>query len=326
MVVMTAATRWLVGFGATVVVVAMLWLLFGPAMAWLAGSDLDRLSPKERLDAVGAMRGQLTTVISAAFVAGGLWYTARKFSLDRDKQVTDRFNSAVDHLGASDATVRGGGIRALDRIMRDSPRDRARIRETLTDFLRQHTNGGEPDAVTTRGDLRAAVAALRWQPARKVVDEPLDLRGVRLAGGNLIGISAAHSQFDRADLAGANLTGADFESARLDGVNLTNASAAHTRLRAASLRHAKLSGTDLSAADCTHTDLTEADLRQATFLGTVLTGAILLNADLRAVDLGAATGLTAEQVRQAKIDDRTELPPGIDHPLRGMSLPRSPGN
>ncbi|CRK57874.1 hypothetical protein [Alloactinosynnema sp. L-07] len=307
--------RWLIGLAAVLGAVALGWLLFGPAVAWLAGGDLDQLGPKERLDAISAIRGQLTTVLSAFVVAGGLVYTARKFALDRDKQFTDRFNAAVDHLGAADATVRAGGVRALDRIMFDSPRDRSRVRETLTDFLRQHTSAAEPDAVRTRGDLRAAVSALREAPPRKVEDTPLDLRGVRLAGASLTGIALPHSRLDQADLTESNLTDADLDSARLDGATLSDAVAARTRMRSASLRRAVLAGTDLTGADCSLADLTEADLRLATLRDTVLTNAVLVNTDLRGTDLSGAIGLTAEQIRRAKLDERTKMPAGIDHPL-----------
>ncbi|WP_410675455.1 hypothetical protein [Amycolatopsis sp. cmx-4-68] len=91
---------------------ALLWVVFGPLTSWLGGPALDQLDAKDRLAAVSTIRGQVGTVLSAAFVGGGLYYTGRKFFLDRDKQFTDRFNAAIDHLGSAEETVRAGGVRA----------------------------------------------------------------------------------------------------------------------------------------------------------------------------------------------------------------------
>jgi uncharacterized protein YjbI with pentapeptide repeats len=137
-----------------------------------------------------------------------LYYTGRKFFLDRDKQFTDRFNAAVDHLGSTDRTVRAGGVRALERIPHDSPTDRNRVLATLTGFLRQRTADGSDDDVT------AALGALRnrGKPPRRLADQPLDLRGARLAGADLTG----------ADLGGTDLheviglTPEQIASARVD--------------------------------------------------------------------------------------------------------------
>ncbi|MGH3848791.1 MAG: hypothetical protein ACRDRT_03650, partial [Pseudonocardiaceae bacterium] len=129
---MTNPTRRLAILGEAIGAVGVLWLLFGPVTTWLAGGDLGQLSVKDRIDAISGIHGQIGGVLSAAFVAGGLYYTGRKFFLDRDKQFTDRFNAAVGHLGASDVTVRAGGVRALDRIQHDSPLDRDRVLEQLS--------------------------------------------------------------------------------------------------------------------------------------------------------------------------------------------------
>jgi hypothetical protein len=51
--------------------VAVLWLLFGPLASWLGGSDLNQLDARDRLAAVSTIRGQIGTVLSAAFMGGG---------------------------------------------------------------------------------------------------------------------------------------------------------------------------------------------------------------------------------------------------------------
>ncbi|MGQ0842121.1 pentapeptide repeat-containing protein [Actinokineospora sp.] len=293
--------------------VVVLWALFGPLATVLAGSDLALLGPKERIDALNGIRGQITAV----FAAIGLYFAARKYFLERDKQLTDRFNAAVDHVMSAGETGRAGGIRALGRILSDSPNDRDMTLETITGFLRHHTQDGEPDAVASRDDLSAAVAVLRKprKTSRKIPEPPLDLRRVRLAGANLRGARLTGADLTRADLNGASLADADLDDARLGEANLARATATKAKLRNACLRLAQLPGADLTAADCTGTDFTESTLTAATLTDTVLTGADLTKCDLRGTDLSRARGLSAEQLRLALIDARTRVPDGIPHPL-----------
>ena len=322
---MTNLTRRLMVLGLAVGAVAVLWVLFGPLTTSLAGSDLDRLGPKERIDAVNTIRGQVATVLSAVFVAGGLYYTGRKFFLDRDKQFTDRFNAAVDHIAGPHETGRAGGIRALDRILSDSPRDRDRVLETITGFLRHHTRPTEPktadagnakpEPVDARDDLSAAVAVLRTRrtTARKVTEQPLDLRRVRLIDANLRGAHLASADLTGADLSGATLVGADLSDSRLGGATLIGVSASNARLRHA-LLSADFTGADLTGADCTGADLSGATLTGATLDGTILTAADLAHANLCGTDLSRARGLATDQLRLARADERTRVPDGIDHP------------
>jgi hypothetical protein len=48
--------------------------------------------------------------------------TRQQLQINGQGQITDRFNVAVTNLGASSVVIRLGGIYALQRIMRDSPR------------------------------------------------------------------------------------------------------------------------------------------------------------------------------------------------------------
>ncbi|MFD8500666.1 pentapeptide repeat-containing protein [Amycolatopsis sp. NPDC059657] len=298
--------RYLAGCGGVVAGVGMLWFLFGPLTSWIGGPDLARLTPNERLAALSGIRTLLGSVLSAVVVGGGLYYTGRKFFLDRDKQFTDRFNAAIDHLGSADETVRAGGVRALDRILHDSPTDRNRVLESLTGFLRHHTVAtGSPD----HDDASAALAALRnrgFPPKRKTEDSPLDLRGVRVGGANLRDLRLRQADLSAAELTGAILTRAGLGQARLHQATLINADLSGADLRDADLTDARLS----------RTNLTSADLRGVATSGTDFTGATLKSTDLRGTDLSECRGLTEEQLAQAVTDHETTLPAHLTAPAK----------
>ncbi|MGW4826331.1 pentapeptide repeat-containing protein [Amycolatopsis japonica] len=282
--------------GAVVIAgVALLWFLFGPLAAWIGGSDLARVTPNERLTALSGIRTLLGSVLSALVVGGGLYYTGRKFFLDRDKQFTDRFNAAIDHLGSPEETVRAGGVRALDRILRDSPSDRNRVLESITGFIRHRTlTAGSAH----QDDVAAALAVLRNRgPATKRAgtESPLDLRKVRVGEANLRG-----AVLSDADLSSAELTRTVLSGARLDQARLCQASLIGSDLSNADLRDADLSDARLAGAN-----LTSADLRGSIARGADFTGATLDGADVRGADLTGSRGLTDEVLATALTDHDT---------------------
>src|SRR5712691_8827678 len=80
--------------------------------------------------------------------------TQDKLEVDREAQITNRFTQAIGQLGAElkdgrpNLEVRLGGIYALERIARDSPRDHWTIMEILTAYVRQNapwTSPSTPD-------------------------------------------------------------------------------------------------------------------------------------------------------------------------------------
>src|SRR5205085_43814 len=88
----------------------------------------------------------------------GVYFTWQQLITTQEGQITDRFTKAIDQLGKSDSpssdepetkkgltpsresllAVRLGGIYALERIARDSPRDHWQIMEVLTAYVRQN--------------------------------------------------------------------------------------------------------------------------------------------------------------------------------------------
>jgi hypothetical protein len=240
--------RWipttLLSTAVVVVVLAGAWFVLVPLTSWVAGPSVSTLEAKDQLAALGAVRGQLLTLLGGVGLAGGLVYTVRSFRLAREGQFTDRFTKAIGHLDSSDETVRAGGIRALDRIMADSPRDHDRVLESLTGFLRNHAAAAENALLAD--DVRAAITALRLRPVRRE-REPLDLSGIQLPGADL-----RKAQLIGADLRGCHLTGANLAGADLTGADLQRA-----HLSGAKLNGARFHDTELTAADLTGTDLTE---------------------------------------------------------------------
>ena len=124
--------KFLVGSGliiaAVVVAATAVYVVFWPLSDLIARHDVGAITGPRRAAALqtarDAARGRLVAFGAGLFAAGALIYTARNYSLSQQGQVTDRYTKAIDQLGPDKGLdVRIGGIYALERIARDSPRD-----------------------------------------------------------------------------------------------------------------------------------------------------------------------------------------------------------
>jgi len=249
---------------AAVVVAAAVWVVFLPVSDLIANHDVSSVTGPHRGAALqtarDAARGRLVALGAGLFAAGALVYTGRNFTLSRrtfelteQGQVTDRYTKAIEQLGSDKLDVRIGGIYALERIARDSPRDHPTIMAVLSAFLREHSReewppaepGAEPPERTTRPDVQAAATVIGRRNRRP--DELINLNAAVLTRADLTGV----------DLRGADLTGANLFMANLNA-DLTGADLTGADLLLASLAGSVLDGTNLTGVNLTGVNLTLA--------------------------------------------------------------------
>jgi Pentapeptide repeats (8 copies) len=277
-----------------------------------------------------SMIGLFTGV--AAVAAGviawrNLRATQAKLEVDREAQITNRFTQAIGQLGAElkDATpnleVRLGGVYALERIARDSPRDHWTIMEVLTSYVRQNAPwqpkvADGPVLGKPRADIQAILTVLG---RRKPPLEPpewreqgaLDLTQADLRGTNLRGAILYGAILSRANLFGTNLSGADLSGANLRDAILGGADLRGTNFRGAILYGAILSTTNLTGAILIGANLIRADLSEAILNGANLSGADLTGANFYGADLTGANFYGARNLTVVKTaGDGTQFPRG----------------
>ncbi|MEU8386161.1 pentapeptide repeat-containing protein [Streptosporangium sp. NPDC048865] len=292
-----------------------------PRPALPTQTELDALPADRRLELIDLERQdwhrQVNTWILAAGVAatvGTLLVTGLtlrsgqdQLNIAREGQVTDRYARAVEQLGSNKREVRTAAIYALERIARDSERDRLAIRDVLAAYVREH----DPDPSKVKDDklpqepdtdVHAALTTLARRPNEPTEAADLDLHGIRtpamvftvtllkhdgiltsIEGPNLI-----NANLTDANLTRATLTRADLRNANLTNANLTNARLINTKLGGADLTDANLAGANLASANLTIANLTNARLINAKLGGADLTDASLINADLTDANLAGA--------------------------------------
>lgn len=131
-------------------------------------------------------------------------------------------------------------------------------------------------------------------------------------GGDLRYSDLRKIDFREAKLQGTNFRFANMQEADLRWADLTGAKLADTNLTKAVFDEAILQNARLDRADLTETDFTDANLRGADMTEATLKGTILNGADLT-----DAKGLTREQILEAKIDSKTQLPEALRLNERG---------
>lgn len=323
------------------------------ASAWARSGNP---SPRELFEIENESRGTLGQILSGVAVLTGLIFawqqlgqTSNNLRVSQEGQITDRFSRAVDQLGSDQLTIRLGGIYALERIARDSPRDYGPVMEVLTAFARQESplptvQAGTPSATT--GDIPLEVEAVfkvigRRSPAQidQEMEEAgcLDLTGIYAVGVDLADYDLRNTCWDRSDLRGAVIARADLSDSTFSRANLQQANLDRVVATNADLSNVNLALANLSQGDLSEANLLAANLGNATLQGTILTGASLIGADLQGAlaiganfsdadmldanlagavladaDLAAAQQLTAEQAEAALTNGNTRLPGGIE--------------
>lgn len=209
-------------------------------------------------------------MIAALATAAGVYFTGRSMEAIRTQnavaeqgQLTDRFTKAVDQLdraGADHLQARLGGIYALERLARDSPRDQPTVVEALSAFIRSTTP--RPRSATVPGGYDPCPD--HHQGPRTDVQAALTVLGRR---------NTRHDGSSRIDLRSTCLPGADLHAGDFIGADLTHANLYNADLTRTNLVRANLTDADLFNANLTRADLTGADLTRAYLIGTDLTDA-----------------------------------------------------
>lgn len=231
----------------------------------------------------------LTAVGALVFTGLSLQSTREQLDIAQTAQITERFTTAVEHLG-DDRTmdVRLGAVLALERIARDSVADREAVGQLLAAFIRRKKPAVYPCAQGIGPDQADVAAALRVVSTAELVAVP-DLSATCLSGVDLSNARLRCAMLEGAYLQGTTkLVGADLRRADLTGALLNGTTQDDPDPVGANLNGANLEGARLAYADLSHTFLVGAHLRGADLSGTTLAGARLRAADLRYAHLVGA--------------------------------------
>lgn len=294
---------------------------------------------KDFVDVHAKILGGAALIVSLIFTWQGLKLnqesseTTQRLSLltlqnTERRQVEDRLNKALEQLGSEKREARIGAIYSLGKIASDSIELKAKfdsmnfaskssndgtlfesptdfhwtIMQTLASYVRgnaaRNTGGGQ-SSQQIPSDIQAALNVLGWRQRTygKGEDQRLELYETNLRGVILKYKEGSPSNPNRegANLSGAQLWNVDLTGANLQGIHLEGAI-----LDGSVLKNANLFGAHFSN----------------------LTG--LTDTDLEGADLKSATGLTLDQIKDAKNWDKAKHLP--DDVQKALDAERNTGN
>jgi hypothetical protein len=289
---------WLIALAIVVAVVLLGCMLTFPRLLYppLSAAQLQGVTSADKRIELQQVQAKLQNDVRATLLQGaaglllviGAVATWWQLQISREGQLTERFSRAVEQLGSHNEDVRTGAIRTLERIAKDSPKDRNAVQGVIGAYVRRHapwlvgSRNGPPHPTPTVdrqlpwlehrcGDVQTAMWVLgRRPPSRdewQLYLSRVDLRGAFLEG-RLSNALLRHTNLARAHMPAVRLEHADLEDADLREANLQR-----VRLTGANLRNAHLQGADLRGANLRGTDLRGANLRAAHLEGADLTSA-----------------------------------------------------
>lgn len=261
-------------------------------------------------------------LIGLGFGIWRVWTAHRQVSVAEQGHITDRFSTAVEHMGDEQLPVRLGGIYALWRLTEEASRwsigsrfatasDVRSVIDIYCAFVRdppplpikppaapvpEPSEGAAipPKPAKLRSDVQAIMSLIGDQKSgyRKHLPDGyrLDLEGANLSNATLTGANLSKVDLSDAVLRGvhfwyADFTDAYFIAADFTGAHLGEANFSDSDFTGAVLADANLSGADLRGADFNFVDFTNADLTGSNLSGADLSGADLRKADLRDANL-----------------------------------------
>lgn len=303
-------------------ILAPIWVALVCLVLWalwkLASSEFSALDPTDKrwhVLAIAAMIASLGGLISAPLALIRVQVNERQTKAQEAQRhtaeqghITDRFTKAVEQLGAEKTVyrdgqphtepnleVRLGAIYALERIAQDSARDHIPIMETLSAYIRQNTNAGEPKDFPLGQELEdipyasddpedtyeamiscrreywrdwleslgpAYLPRLDVEAAVKVIGRRTEQqRAIERAAKPPFRLELSRANLQRVNLSGADLSGADLSSSRLTGAELYDADLTGADLTAAQMEGAKLANAIVSDANFRGARMEAADFR-----------------------------------------------------------------
>jgi hypothetical protein len=208
----------------------------------------------------------LLQALGGALILFSAYVGWRNLGVAENKQVTERFAKAIEHLGNNEPAICLGGVYTLEQIAADSYTKYHRVfTEIISAFIREKSLlPGVPRSIT--------YIAFNVLGRRKI--DPFD-HVIDLSLTDLSGIISSNTRFTRANFNQANFSNSSinriwFKAANLSKVNFSNSTISNVNFANANLTNAIFKNAifdmvNLEGADLTGSDLTEQQLHKSIF-------------------------------------------------------------
>ncbi|MGW6415369.1 pentapeptide repeat-containing protein [Streptomyces sp. NPDC055055] len=271
----------------------------GPSAPGTASAEAGRW---QRYTAIATALPTVPALLALALTAMTISQARDTLRVAERDQMASSYTDTVGNLGDDSVNVRISSLYALQRIMKESPREQPAIVEILCAYVRDKARtpskakveAAHKDAETKPAeDVQAALNVLGARPPGVEGEAVMDLRRAYLVGADFTDGNFTDADFRGADLTFAQLSG-EFENVWFNRATLRGAILSRGRFGESAFVEADMANVWWDGADFEGADLTSADLSGATLdseaggTGVSLVDAELSGADLTDADLTGA--------------------------------------
>lgn len=245
---------------------------------------------KERFNITNNIWGSRFQLLSILFFGATFVFTWRNYSLSKEKQFVEALNEAVNKIGDESLQNRIGGIYLLERLARFPDKDfQQMVMEILTTYVQE----------------KRSLVPYRSEDLRNPLLEPMshDVKAALKVIARNRPYIGNHEK--------VNLEQCDLKNISISKANFRESILVRTNFEGANLVSGNFMDSDLSNASFHKADLTKSNFSNATLNEVDFTDAILNEVNLKGVDLSRATGLTQEQIKSARTNNKTTFSPNL---------------
>jgi hypothetical protein len=288
---------WVASIIVLLTIIALVWLF----PTWLY-TEQSYTGAKDLFDVHNETRKTAAQIVVGILLLAGLYLTHKRIKATEDQvrvseegQITERFTRAVEQLGNEKLEVRLGGIYALERIAKDSPKDHWSVMEVLSAYIREKAKWvDEKTQPIPQTDIQAIINVIGRRGHLSRENERInlsetDLRRYKFISGN----------FDKLV----------FYASHLENVFILKSSFNDAIFQEANLKYAQLKHSVFIKANFTGAILDHCIPYKTNFADAILEGASINCAEFKYVQ-----GLSQNQIDDAYGDSHTSLPPGLKEP------------
>lgn len=232
-----------------------------------------------------AKKQLITNQVPIINIIPGIVFNTEKLQNNSHQALKQCLRVAIEDLNNPKIDNRLAAIYNLELLAHNYPEHHWKIMEILTNFVRNHTSGMNPEEAKSQAsstvctDIQIALTVIARRNFQQDLDnEQLDLSHSNLGGANLNEANLELTNLYQVNLSGANLAGANLSGAILSAANLSRANLAGANLSGAILSTANLSEANLSGANLHRASLYLANLHEANLHNAILDGANLREA------------------------------------------------
>jgi uncharacterized protein YjbI with pentapeptide repeats len=290
---------------------------------------------KEKLKLEDDTRKTAAQIIGGVLVIGSLIFTYNTLRLQQDTyrlqqegQFTDRFTKAITQIGDEKLEVRLGGLFALERVAKDSPKDHPAIMEVLSAYVREKSKAQKEkytkeqieqkksdetiensfSLVSPDTDIRIAINLIN---RRNFSNDPADFK-FDFIEANFRHTLLNNAKFTETNFSLADLLYTDFTSSNLSKCGFSFANLKFTNFSKANLTEAVFQFTKISGANFDNANLTKASFFNSEFKATNFLNTNLTNVSFKNIDIRDVRNLTYNQLSKAIINENTILPDNLE--------------